>query len=235
MWQPAVRPRPRGHGRRLAKPRTRGAAQRQRSFSCRSASSTMKCRQRRLARGERAIRVAPSSATAPDTYRRHHASTAADRIPDRPLEMANRATLRPTCTPPAHASVGSNETSEARGDGWAWTFQPPSRANTCILASAHGTPSSTRTSKRGEASRRSSAGRLMKACRSAAATVPSHASALSRPPTTGMRSYSARAAPGRMRGGCDHEASHRAHHRLTSWQWPRRDTESGQKCPFSTF
>ena len=126
--------------------------------------------------------------------------------------MANRTTVRPTCAPPAHASVGSNETSEARGDGWAWTFQPPSRANTCILASAHGTPSSTRTSKRGEASRRSSAGRLMKACRSAAATVPSHASALSRPPTTGMRSYSARAAPGRMHGGRDHEASHRAHH-----------------------
>ena len=145
-------------------------------------------------------------------YRRHHASTAADRIPDRPLEMANRTTVRPTCAPPAHASVGSNETSEARGDGWAWTFQPPSRANTCILASAHGTPSSTRTSKRGEASRRSSAGRLMKACWSAAATVPSHASALSRPPTTGMRSYSARAAPGRMHGGRDHEASHRAHH-----------------------
>ena len=95
---------------------------------------------------------------------------------------------------------------------WAWPFQPPSRANTCILASAHGTPSSTRTSKRGEASRRSSAGRLMKACWSAAATVPGHASALSGPPTTGMRSYSARAAPGRMRGGRDHEASHRAHH-----------------------
>ena len=126
--------------------------------------------------------------------------------------MANRTTVRPTCAPPAHASVGSNETSEARGDGWAWTFQPPSRANTCILASAHGTPSSTRTSKRGEASRRSSAGRLMKACRSAAATVPGHASALSGPPTTGMRSYSARAAPGRMHGGRDHEASHRAHH-----------------------
>ena len=126
--------------------------------------------------------------------------------------MANRTTVRPTCAPPAHASVGSNETSEARGDGWAWTLQPPSRANTCILASAHGTPSSTRTSKRGEASRRSSAGRLMKACRSATATVPSHASALSRPPTTGMRSYSARAAPGRMHGGRDHEASHRAHH-----------------------
>lgn len=51
---PLARPRPRGHGRRLAKPGTRGAAQRQRSFSCRSASSTMKCRQRRLARGERA-------------------------------------------------------------------------------------------------------------------------------------------------------------------------------------
>ena len=54
---PLARPRPRGHGRRLAKPGTRGAAQRQRSFSCRSASSTMKCRQRRLARGERAIRA----------------------------------------------------------------------------------------------------------------------------------------------------------------------------------
>ena len=128
------------------------------------------------------------------------------------IHASKPTTVRPTCAPPAHASVGSNETSEARGDGWAWTFQPPSRANTCILASAHGTPSSTRTSKRGEASRRSSAGRLMKACRSAAATVPSHASALSRPPTTGMRSYSARAAPGRMHGGRDHEASHRAHH-----------------------
>ena len=128
------------------------------------------------------------------------------------IRASKPTTLRPTCTPPAHASVGSNETSEARGDGWEWTFQPPSRANTCILASAHGTPSSTRTSKRGEASRRSSAGRLMKACWSAAATVPSHASALSRPPTTGMRSYSARAAPGRMHGGRDHEASHRAHH-----------------------
>ena len=56
------------------------------------------------------------------------------------------------------------------------------------------------------------AGHLMKACWSAAATVPGHASALSGPPTTGMRSYSARAAPGRMRGGRDHEASHRAHH-----------------------
>ena len=128
------------------------------------------------------------------------------------IHASKPTTVRPTCAPPAHASVGSNETSEARGDGWAWTFQPPSRANTCILASAHGTPSSTRTSKRGEASRRSSAGRLMKACWSAAATVPGHASALSGPPTTGMRSYSARAAPGRMRGGRDHEASHRAHH-----------------------
>jgi hypothetical protein len=38
-----------------------------------------------------------------------------------------------------------------------------------------------------------------------------------------------------MHGARDHEASHRAHHQLTSWQWPRRQTESGQKCPFSTF
>ena len=149
--------------------------------------------------------------------------------------MPNPTTARPTCAPPAHESVGSNETSEARGDGWAWSFQPPSRANTCILASAHGTPSSTRTSKRGEASRRSFAGHLMEACRSVTATAPGHAAALDRPPTTGMRSYSARAAPGRMHGGRDHEASHRAHHQLTSWQWPRRQTESGQKCPFSTF
>jgi hypothetical protein len=36
-----------------------------------------------------------------------------------------------------------------------------------------------------------------------------------------MRSYSARAAPGRRRGARNHEASHRAHHQLTSWQWPR--------------
>jgi hypothetical protein len=151
------------------------------------------------------------------------------------IHASKPTTPRPTCAPPAHASVGSNETSQARGDGWAWSFQPPSRANTCILASAHGTPSSTRTSKRGEASRRSFAGHLMEACRSVTATAPGHAAALYRPPTTGMRSYSARAAPGRMHGGRDHEASHRAHHQLTSWQWPRRDTESGQKCPFSTF
>jgi hypothetical protein len=87
------------------------------------------------------------------------------------IHASKPTTHRPTCAPPAHASVGSNETSEARGDGWAWSFQPPSRANTCILASAHGTPSSTRTSKRGEASRRSFAGHLMEACRSVTATA----------------------------------------------------------------
>ena len=143
--------------------------------------------------------------------------------------MPNPTTRRPTCAPPAHASVGSNETSEARGDGWAWSFQPPSRANTCILASAHGTPSSTRTSKRGEASRRSFAGHLMEACRSVTATAPGHAAALDRPPTTGMRSYSARAAPGRMHRGRDHEALHRAHHQL--WQSPRRRQNQAKNAP----
>ena len=34
LRRPAVRPRPRGHGRRLAKPGARGAARCQRSFSC---------------------------------------------------------------------------------------------------------------------------------------------------------------------------------------------------------
>ena len=86
-----------------------------------------------------------------------------------------------------------------------------------------------------ERPRDNSAGHLVKACWSVTATAPGHAAALNRPPTTGMRSYSARAAPGRMHGGRDHEASHRAHHQLTSWQWPRPQTESGQKCPFSTF
>ena len=141
-----------------------------------------------------------------------------------------QTTPRPARAAAQRVSVGSDGLRPASDDGWAWPNQRRSRPN------AGGQPSYGRRASR--APRRC----LARAVDAGACHRP-------RPVRCGQAHCLARglpydvfSRPDDLTGARSHPPSQQPsvspawpHGSGPSWQQPRRDTESGQKCPFSTF
>ena len=146
------------------------------------------------------------------------------------LPVAPQTTPRPARAAAQRVSVGSDGLRPASDDGWAWPNQRRSRPN------AGGQPSYGRRASR--APRRC----LARAVDAGACHRP-------RPVRCGQAHCLARglpydvfSRPDDLTGARSHPPSQQPsvspawpHGSGPSWQQPRRDTESGQKCPFSTF
>ena len=149
------------------------------------------------------------------------------------LPVAPQTTARPARATAQRVSVGSDGLWPASDDGWAWPNQRRSRPN------AGGQHSYGRRGQHG----------WRAPCRWLARAVDAGACHRPRPVRCGQAHCLARglpydvfSRPDDLTGARSHPPSQQPsvspawpHGSGPSWQQPRRDTESGQKCPFSTF